>query len=128
MKRLLLLALLPLLAGAELTGNRNSATPGTLVPFAANQPVAFGNHVACSTTDPTDLVTCIAEMAGADWTTGSAAPSGGSDGDWYLRTGSTSPGIYYRASGSWGLVMAPGTGGGGGGAPGAGSVTRAALA
>ncbi len=34
-------------------------------------------------------------------TSGSGAPSGGSNGDYYLRTGSTSPGLYEKISGVW---------------------------
>jgi hypothetical protein len=34
-------------------------------------------------------------------TSGSAAPSGGSNGDYYLRTGATLPGLYLKTSGSW---------------------------
>ena len=37
-------------------------------------------------------------------TYGSAAPSGGSNGDYYIRTGATSPGLYLKTSGTWGPV------------------------
>ena len=43
--------------------------------------------------------------SGTNWSIGSAAPSGGSNSDWYLRTGSTDPGIYYRSSGVWALAI-----------------------
>lgn len=53
-----------------------------------------------------DAISAI--VPGATWTTGSDPPAGGSDGDWYLRTGNVQPGIYYRSGGVWILVMAPG--------------------
>lgn len=51
---------------------------------------------------------------GASITTGSGAPSGGSQGDAYVRTGSTNPGLYVRGSGGWpsSPQLAPGSGGG----------------
>jgi len=69
---------------------------------------------------PTDLTTAqraairnalSIESGGTGWNIGAAAPSGGSDGMFYLRTGATNPGIYYRAGGSWSLVLSiePGT-------------------
>ena len=62
-----------------------------------------------------ELAAAIAAIVpGATWSTGTASPSGGADGDWYVRQGATAPGIYYRVGGSWGLILAPGTGGGGG--------------
>ena len=40
------------------------------------------------------------------WTTGTAAPSGGNDGDSYTRLGSVAGGIYYNTGGVWALVLA----------------------
>ena len=40
------------------------------------------------------------------WTTGTAAPSGGNDGDSYTRLGSVAPGVYYNTGGVWALVLA----------------------
>ena len=50
------------LSAAELTENRDIRTPVTWVPQAENQPIAYGNRIACSQTDPTDLLTCLAEL------------------------------------------------------------------
>ena len=49
---------------------------------------------------------------GSSWSSGTAAPSGGADGNLYLRTGSTDPGIYLRSGGSWTRVFQDTTGGG----------------
>ena len=66
-------------------------------------------------------------MPGSTWSTGTAAPSGGADGDFYLRQGTTAPGIYYRSGGSWALVLAPGTGDGGGGTSGTAAAPLVAM-
>lgn len=55
---------------------------------------------------------------GATWSSGSGAPSGGNDGDYYLNT--TSYDVFHKVSGSWGTAIcnikgADGTGGGSGG-------------
>ena len=47
------------------------------------------------------------------FTIGTAAPTGGADGDGYWRYGQTEPGMWVRQSGAWGRVFAvPSTGGG----------------
>ena len=40
-------------------GNRDRTTPGTIVPRTATQPVAYGEHIATSRADRTDLETHI---------------------------------------------------------------------
>lgn len=58
----------------------------------------------------------------AVWSSGTDAPSGGRDGQWYLRHGSDSPGIYRRVGGSWTRLFS------GGGGDGTDAVARAAVA
>lgn len=43
-----------------------------------------------------------------EWSFGDGAPGAGTEGDWYIRTGNTNPGIYYRGRSAWALVFAAG--------------------
>ena len=53
-------------------------------------------------------------VPGATWQAPSPnAPTGGSDGDWAVRTGATMPGIYFRTGGTWVRVFSTESSGGG---------------
>ena len=60
------------------------------------------------------LATTIAAIVpGATWQAPSPnAPTGGSDGDWAVRTGATMPGIYFRTGGTWVRVFSNESSGG----------------
>ena len=60
--------------------------------------------------------TIAAIVPGATWQAPSPnAPTGGSDGDWAVRTGTTMPGIYFRTGGTWVRVFSNESSGGTGG-------------
>ena len=92
---------------------------GAAIPAAATKAEAeAGAESETRLFSPLAVAQAIAALAesGAAWSYGAAAPGGGADGDWYVRTGETSPGVYVRAAGSWVHVLAPGTADGGGAA------------
>ena len=105
---------------AALTTHRGEWTPAY---YQEGQTTTSNGNLYGAKQDIADSVTDRPEadatnwwplsVKGSTWTTSAAAPSGGSDGDYHLRTGNTSPGIYYRDSGSWTRILAPSTGGGG---------------
>ena len=95
-----LASLLVLVAGAaELTNDYPVTTYDTVVPGDTNQPVAFGEHVAVSETDATDLETHVNDRA-PDCTNGQ---------------------IRQRGSSTWSCIATPS----GGGTPAANSITAA---
>ena len=88
---------------------RDSELPA--IPATVTQAEAEAGTVTSTRMwTPQRVSQAIAALAssGATWSSGSAAPSGGSDGDFYIRTGSTSPGIHLRTSGSWSNILEPG--------------------
>ena len=78
---------------------------------------ALRDGVATSGDTLAKLATAIAAIVpGATWQAPSPnAPTGGSDGDWAVRTGATMPGIYFRTGGTWVRVFSNESSGGTGG-------------
>ena len=78
---------------------------------------ALRNGVAANMDTLAELAAAIAAIVpGATWQAPSPnAPTGGSDGDWAVRTGATMPGIYFRTSGTWVRVFSNESSGGTGG-------------
>ena len=78
---------------------------------------ALRGGVAASGDTLAKLATAIAAIVpGATWQAPSPnAPTGGSDGDWAVRTGTTMPGIYFRTGGTWVRVFSNESSGGTGG-------------
>ena len=75
---------------------------------------ALRDGVATSGNTLAKLATAIAAIVpGATWQAPSPnAPTGGSDGDWAVRTGTTMPGIYFRTGGTWVRVFSNESSGG----------------
>ncbi len=78
-------------------------TGGSTVP-ASSQTALASWEPDYDTTLDTTLVWKKSILNVYSGTYGAGAPSGGSNGDYYLRTGSTSPGLYLKTSGTWGIV------------------------
>ena len=78
---------------------------------------ALRNGVAANMDTLAELAAAIAAIVpGATWQAPSPnAPTGGSDGDWAVRTGATMPGIYFRTGGTWVRVFSNESSGGTGG-------------
>ena len=63
-----------------------------------------GNSGNAPESSPTQwTVAAIAGTNGATWTTGTAVPTGGKDGDLYLRTSTDD--VYLRSAGTWSIVV-----------------------
>lgn len=79
-------------------------TKGDLIVRDSTSPVRIGvgsnGQVLTADSAATPGVKWATPATAASVTTGSAAPSGGADGDWYLRSGTPTI-MYQRQSGSW---------------------------
>ena len=101
-------------SASDLTLFKVGGSGGADLPATVTQAEAEAGSVTSTRMwTPERVKQAIAALAtggtgGATWTTGTATPSGGSDGDWYLRTGNTDPGIYNRAGGAWSRILTPG--------------------